>query len=43
MIEILIQGLKKKKAKDIFGVLKVKKKKDTTQLMKEVDKELWGE
>ena len=32
----------KTKVEDIFGILKDKIKKDTDNLLKEVDKELWG-
>ena len=42
-IEIIIQAKNKTKVKDIFGILKGKLKKDTEQLMKEVDRDLWGE
>jgi antitoxin component of MazEF toxin-antitoxin module len=41
-IDIIVQPRKKTKVKDIFGILKGKLKKDTDQIMDEVDKELWG-
>lgn len=41
-IEVRITTKNKTKVKDVFGILKGKLTKDTEQLMKEVDKELWG-
>lgn len=41
-LEILINPKNKTKVKDIFGILKGKLKRDTEEIMKDVDKELWG-
>ena len=41
-IEIRINTKDKTRVKDIFGILKGKLTKDTDEMMKEVDKELWG-
>lgn len=41
-LEILINSKNKTKVKDIFGILKGKLKRDTEDIMKDVDKELWG-
>ncbi len=40
-IEIMIQSKQKTKVKDVFGILKGKLTKPTSQIMKEVDKDLW--
>ncbi len=41
-IEITIQSKHKTKVKDIFGILKGKLKRPTEDILREVDKELWG-
>lgn len=41
-IDILIRTKDKTKVKDIFGILKGKLKRDTDEILKEVDRELWG-
>jgi len=41
-IELIIRPLKKTKVKNVFGILKGKMKKSSDQILKEVDKELWG-
>ena len=41
-IKMFIETKNKTRAGDIFGLLKGKCKKSTEQIMKEVDKELWG-
>lgn len=41
-IEIKITTKDKTKVEDIFGILKDKLKRDTSEVMKEVDKDLWG-
>lgn len=38
-IEIIVQAKNKTKAKDIFGILKGKLKRDTDELLKEVDRD----
>ncbi len=40
-VSINIQSKNKTKVKDIFGLLKGKLKRDTDEVMKEVDKDLW--
>ena len=42
-IEVVIQPKNITKVKDIFGIMKGKLKRDTAEVLKEVDKELWGE
>ena len=41
-LEISINIRNKTKAGDIFGLMKNKWKKNTREIMREVDKELWG-
>lgn len=41
-IDIMVQSKKKTKVKDIFGIMKGKLKRDTSQIMNNIDKELWG-
>jgi antitoxin component of MazEF toxin-antitoxin module len=41
-IEISVQAKDKTRVKNIFGILKRKFGKNTEELMKETDKELWG-
>ncbi len=41
-IEVFIRSKHKTKVKDIFGILRGKLTRDTDDLLKEVDKELWG-
>lgn len=38
-IEIIVQAKNKTKVKDIFGILKGKLKRDTDELLKEVDRD----
>jgi len=40
-IHVIIESKNKTKVKDVFGILKGKWKKDTDQIMREVDRELW--
>ena len=42
-IEVTIHPKNKTKVKDVFGVMKGRFKKPTDKLLKEVDKEFWGE
>lgn len=42
-IEIFIQTPKKTKVKDVFGILKNKIKRDTNDLLNEVDKDFEGQ
>ena len=41
-LELVIKPLNKTKVKNVFGILKGKIKKSSDQILKEVDKELWG-
>ena len=41
-INVMIESKDKTKVKDLFGILKGKLKRSTNQLMREVDRELWG-
>lgn len=41
-IELVIKSKKEVRVEDVFGILKGKLKKSTFQIMKEVDKDLWG-
>ncbi len=40
-IEVTIQTSRKTRVKDIFGILKRRKKMETAELMREVDQALW--
>ncbi len=42
-IEVLISSKNKTRAKDIFGILKGRIKKDTAELLKEVDRDFEGD
>ena len=42
-INIVIQPRNKTKVKDIFGIMKGKLKRDTAEVLKEVDRDFWGE
>ena len=41
-INIIVESKNKTKVKDLFGILKGKLKKDTDEIMEEIDRELWG-
>lgn len=42
-IDIVIQPRNKTKVRDIFGILKGKLKRDTGEVLREVDLDFWGE